>query len=233
VEPPPDREGDRCPPRDGGPVRPSTRFKTGQPAHRLGSKTVHVTEPAHRLGGRAGQPAPRPPSAAEPFRARIGKDVARGLTAQRIWQDIREEEGFAGGYDSVKRMVRRLKAEHPEVADVLEHPPGEEAQVDYFKGPPTLDSATGRWRRPWIFRMTLSCSRHGYEEPIWGQDRRSFLRAHEHAFQAFQGVPGVIRFDYVARYIIMVVCPTGLCGQSDDGLALTAVTGQLRVADGT
>ena len=46
----------------------------------------------------------------------------------------------------------------------MEHPPGEEAQVDYFQGPPTFDEAQGRWRRPWIFRMTLSCSKHGYEE---------------------------------------------------------------------
>lgn len=48
-----------------------------------------------------------------------------------------------------------------------------------------------KWARPWIFRMTLSCSRHGYEEPAWGQQRDGFLRAREHAFLEFGGVPEV------------------------------------------
>jgi hypothetical protein len=37
----------------------------------------------------------------------------------------------------------------------MEHPPGKEAQVDFFKGPPTLHPTEGRWCRPWILRMTL------------------------------------------------------------------------------
>jgi transposase len=40
--------------------------------------------------------------------------------------------------------------------------------------------------------MTLSCSRHSYEEALWGQDRTHFLRAHEHAFQSFAGVPTTV-----------------------------------------
>jgi|AMFO01.1.fsa_nt_gi hypothetical protein len=30
--------------------------------------------------------------------------------------------------------------------------------------------------------MTLSCSRHSYEEPLWTQEREGFRRIHEHAF---------------------------------------------------
>lgn len=145
---------------------------------------------------------PGPPSACEPFRAEIEKKLEKGLTAQRIWQDLVEEHGFGHGYESVKRFVRRLRRHRPEVAGVFEHPPGEEAQVDYFQGPPTLDLSTGRWGRPWIFRMTLCCSRHGYEEPIWGQDRPSFLRAHEHAFLEFGGVPKVIRHDGLKAAVV-------------------------------
>ena len=78
----------------------------------------------------------------------------------------------------------------------MEHLPGKEAQVDYFKSPaPVLNPTTGKWGRPWIFRMTLSCSRHGYEEPMWRQQRDDFLRAHEHAFLKFGGVPAVVRLD--------------------------------------
>ncbi|MGH7687332.1 MAG: IS21 family transposase [Candidatus Dormibacteria bacterium] len=89
------------------------------------------------------------------------------------------------------------------MADVMEHPPGEEAQVDYFKSPaPTLNSATGRWGRPWVFRMTLSCSKHGYEEAIWGQHRAGFLHAHEHAFDEFGGVPRVVRHDNLKAAVV-------------------------------
>jgi transposase len=147
-------------------------------------------------------PSTGPQSAAEPYRQVIQAALAKGLSAQRIWQDLREEYGFGHGYASVKRLVRRLKAEHPEVADVMEHPPGQEAQVDYFQGPPTFHQETGRWRRPWIFRMTLSCSRHSYEEPMWTQDRTHFLRTHEHAFQSFAGVPATVRHDNLKAAVV-------------------------------
>jgi transposase len=144
---------------------------------------------------KGGEVSPGPRSAAEPYREIIEAEVARGLTGQRIWQDLREEHGFSHSYASVKRFVRRVKRARPEVADVMEHPPGEEAQVDFFQGPPTLDPTSGRWRRPWIFRMTLSCSRHSYEEAMWRQGQHSFIRAHERAFRDFGGVPGTVRLD--------------------------------------
>jgi transposase len=134
-------------------------------------------------------------SACEPYRGIIEAALARGLTAQRIWQDLKEDHHFNHQYASVKRFVHAIKRIHPEVAAVMEHPPGEEAQVDFFQGPPTLDTATGRWRRPWIFRMTLSCCRHSYEEPLWRQDKISFIRAHENAFLDFGGVPRTVRLD--------------------------------------
>ena len=112
-----------------------------------------------------------PPGVAEPYRAQIEAGLRQGLTAQRIYQDLCELEAYPHKYASVRRYVRRLKRQHPKLVDVMEHPPGEEAQVDFFQGPPTFDEAQGRWRRPWIFRMTLSCSKHGYEEPVWTQDR--------------------------------------------------------------
>ena len=117
-----------------------------------------------------------PPGLAEPYRKQIEAGLRQGLTAQRIYQDLCEQEAYPHKYASVRRYVRRLKQQHPKLVDVMEHPPGEEAQVDFFQGPPTFHEAQGRWRRPWIFRMTLSCSKHGYEEPLWTQDRDGFLR---------------------------------------------------------
>jgi hypothetical protein len=50
--------------------------------------------------------------------------------------------------------------------------------------------------------MTLSCTRHGYEEAIWTQDRTHFLRAIEHAFIDFGGVPEVLRHDNLKAAIV-------------------------------
>ncbi len=155
-------------------------------------------KPAKAPTGSEAKPATVPTgsqSACEPYRAIIEAALSRGLTSQRIWQDLQEEYGFSHGYCSVKRYVGRLKRTRPEVAGVMEHPPGREAQVDFFRGPPTLDRESGKWRRPWVFKMVLSCSRHSYEEPMWRQDQTSFLRAHEHAFLAFCGVSQIVRLD--------------------------------------
>jgi transposase len=141
-------------------------------------------------------------SACEPYREIIEGAVDRGLSAQRIWQDLQEDYCFRHSYDSVKRFVRAVKRCRPEVADVMEHPPGAEAQVDFSQGPPTLDPTTGRWRRPWIFRMVLSCCRHSYEEPLWRQDKASFIRAHENAFLDFGGVPRVVRLDNLKAGVV-------------------------------
>ena len=134
-------------------------------------------------------------SACEPCRHIIEAAVDKGLSAQRIWQDLKEDYHFSHGYCSVKRFIRKLKRRRPEVAAVMEHPPGDEAQVDFFQGPPTLDPESGRWRRPWIFRMTLSCCGHSYEEPMWRQEQLPFMRAQENAFLDWGGVPRVVRLD--------------------------------------
>jgi len=133
-------------------------------------------------------------SVCEPYRSVIEASVAKGLSAQRIWQDLKEDYSFSYGYCSVKRFVRKVSPRR-EVAAVMEHPPGNEAQVDFFQSSPTLDPKTGKWRRPWVFRIVLSCSGHSYEEPLWRQEKVPFIRAHENAFLDWGGVPHVVRLD--------------------------------------
>jgi transposase len=163
----------------------------------------HVSKAAKVSPGQMAKPARTSTgSAVEPYRKEVEAAVAKGLSAQRIWQDLRADYGFSYNYASVKRFVRQIKKTHREVAAVMEHPPGKEAQVDFFEGPPTLDLETGKWRRPWVFRMTLSCSRHGYEEALWHQDQAHFIRAHEHAFESFGGVPEVVRQDNLKAAVV-------------------------------
>jgi transposase len=51
-------------------------------------------------------------------------------TARRIFQRLRDEHQFSGGYTIVKDAVRTWKQGHQEVFLPLSHPPGE-AQVDF------------------------------------------------------------------------------------------------------
>lgn len=172
-----------------------------------------VPKPANLIAGSAeasGQgvqnrpnPIAGPQSLAAPHHELIQAGVDKGLSAQRIWQDLVELHGYAHGYLTVQRYVRRLKKSHPEVADRMEHPPGEEGQIDFFKSKATVrDPITGSRRRPWVFRLTLSCSKQGYEESLLDQKQLGFLRAHEHAFIELGGVPRVIRHDNLKAAVV-------------------------------
>lgn len=143
----------------------------------------------------------RPRASAAAYRTVITEKLDAGLSVQRIWQDLVEEFGYSASYESVKRYVRTL-APRRRAVGVFHHAPGAEAQVDFFRGAPTLHAATGEWRRPWVFRMTLCHSRHGYEEAVDDQKVETFLRLHEHAFRDFGGVPRVVRHDNLKAAVV-------------------------------
>ena len=145
--------------------------------------------------------APRPRFAAAVYRAAIAEKLDAGLSLQRIWQDLVEEYGYGASYESVKRFVRTLASKRRAVG-VFHCAPGAEAQVDFFRGAPTLEAATGEWRRPWVFRLTLGHSRHGYEEAVWDQKLETFLRLHERAFRDIGGVPRVVRHDNLKAAVV-------------------------------
>ena len=53
------------------------------------------------------------PSHCEAHRQRIEKQLDLGLSAQRIYQDLKVECGFRSSYASVQRFVKKLKKEQP------------------------------------------------------------------------------------------------------------------------
>ena len=132
-------------------------------------------------------------SACVPFHATVQAGVEAELTAQRIFQDLRTDHGFAGGYDAVKRYVRRLLAGRPRRVERIECAAGEEAQVDFGLGAPVL--VEGRKRRAWVFRIVLSHSRKGYSEAVFRQTTEVFIRCLENAFRYFGGVTRTLVID--------------------------------------
>lgn len=166
------------------------------------------SNPAKTFAGSDANPAkafpgspPRPRFAAAVYRTAIAEKLDAGLSLQRIWQDLVEEYGYGASYESVKRFVRTIAPTRRAVG-AFHCAPGAEGQIDFFRGAPTLDTATGEWRRPWVFRMTLGHSRHGYEEAVWDQKLETFLRLHERAFRDLGGVPRVIRHDNLKAAVV-------------------------------
>ncbi|MFH1419018.1 MAG: IS21 family transposase [Planctomycetota bacterium] len=135
-------------------------------------------------------------SRCEPFRAIIIECLERGLSAQRIWQDLRSEHGFAESYQSVQRFVRHLRSATPLPFRRMECEPGEEAQIDFGTGAPVITSdAQRRRRRTHVFRIVLSHSRKGYSESVFRQTTEEFIRCIENALQHFGGVPKTLVID--------------------------------------
>jgi transposase len=158
-------------------------------------------------------PPPRPPapvsipapagatSACEVHREWIEQQVALGRNAQSIYQDLVEQRGFAHRYNSVKRFVRVLKAREPERFDVLDCLPGEEAQVDYGQGALTR-LPSGKYRRPWLFVMTLKYSGKSFRKVAWKADQQSWARLHEEAFRTFGGSVQYVVLDNLKQGVI-------------------------------
>ncbi len=132
-------------------------------------------------------------SQCESFKAAIEAGLDRGLSAQRIYQDLVSEQQFVGSYDSVKRFVRQLEAAQPLPFRRMESEPGQEAQVDFGQGAWVVQD--GRRRRPHVLRVVLSHSRKGYTEAFWRQTSENFVRGLENALRHFGGVVRTLVID--------------------------------------
>lgn len=154
-----------------------------------GSVAASEAPPAIAPCGKAGRA-----SVCEAHREKVRGKLEAGLSAQRIWQDLVAEDGYAASYDSVKRYVRKLSGARVLPFRRMERGPGEEAQVDFGLGG-WVEVPGGKRRRPHVFRIVLSHSRKGYAEAVWRQTTESFIRCIENAFWAWGGAVKVLVID--------------------------------------
>lgn len=140
-------------------------------------------------------------SACEGHREEIELKAREGLSAQRIYQDLVAERGFAASYQSVKRFVAGIRVKDPQQVWRMESAPGEEVQVDFGMGA-MIEEEEGRRRRSWVLRAVLSYSRKGYSEAVFRQDTETFLRCLENALRHFGGVPTVLNVDNLKAAVI-------------------------------
>jgi transposase len=159
-------------------------------------------------GATAAKAEPKPgrsPSASscEPYGEAIEVGLSRGRNAKAIWQDLVDACGFTGGYQSVKRFIRKFRGKQsPEACAVIETAPGEEIQVDYGTGPMVRDAPSGKYRRTRLFVLTLGYSRKSVRLLVFGSSSQTWAELHEKAFRRLGGVTRVVVLDNLREGVL-------------------------------
>jgi transposase len=112
-------------------------------------------------------------------------------TAKRIFERLRDEEGYTGGYTVVKEVINEITRTSGEVFMPLIHRPGD-AQVDYFFA---LAKLGGTLQKVAIFLMALPYSDAFFMMCVPRECTESFWEGHVQAFAFFGGVPIRISYD--------------------------------------
>ena len=141
-------------------------------------------------------------SLCEPHREFIEAQLRLKRNATAIYQDLVDQHGFAGQYNSVKGFCAKLRHKEPEQFDRLSFAPGEEMQVDYGEGAPTRVPGTERWRKPRLFVATLRHSRASFRYVVWKSSHQIWAELHERAFRYFGGCPQYVVLDNLKEGVI-------------------------------
>jgi transposase len=123
-------------------------------------------------------------------------------SAQILFQELRSQRGYSGGYDTVRNAVRPLRAEAAAQSLTqrrFETAPGQQAQVDW--GQTRVAFADGP-AEVHIFVMTLGYSRRAWAEGFRNERLEQLLSAHEHAFEHFGGVCDEMLYDRMRTVVI-------------------------------
>ena len=153
----------------------------------------HVEPPGYRQSKARARPTIEPflPTIHQILEADRTAPKKQRHTAIRIFERLRDEYDFTGGYTIVKDAVRAWKQTNQEVFLPLAHPPGQ-AQVDFGFAEVML---RGEPVKVALFVMTLPYSDAIYIQAFPRECTESFLEGHKRAFAFFGGVPARISYD--------------------------------------
>ena len=112
-------------------------------------------------------------------------------TAHRIFERLRDEHGFTGGYTIVKDYVRSRRQSTREAFVPLHHPPGH-AQVDFGEA---VVEVGGRREKVAFFCLILPHSNLWFVKAYPRETTEAFLDGHVSAFAFLGGVPRSILYD--------------------------------------
>ncbi|MEO9827195.1 MAG: IS21 family transposase [Paracoccaceae bacterium] len=125
-------------------------------------------------------------------------------TAKRIFERLRDECGFDGGYTIVKDYVRARKRSGKEMFVPLSHPPGH-GQADFGEA---LVVIGGIEQKAYFFAFDLPHSDACYIRAYPAANTEAWLDGHVHAFAFFGAVPRSVLYDN-DRCLVAKIMPDG------------------------
>lgn len=125
-------------------------------------------------------------------------------TAKRVFDRLREEHGFTGGYTIVKDYMRERERQGREMFVPLAHPPGH-AQADFGEAMVILD---GVERKAHFFAFDLPQSDACYIRAYPAATSEAWVDGHVHAFAFFGRVPVSVLYDN-DRCLVARILPDG------------------------
>ncbi|WP_338835073.1 IS21 family transposase [Neomoorella humiferrea] len=161
------------------------------------------------------QTAPRPRPVMGPYieiiKTWLEEDKSRPRkqrhTARRIYNRLKDEYGFNGSEESVRRVVRELKQAQaqPEVYIPLEFALGEAAQCDWGEAEVILDNQKVK---VYLFCLRLCASRVSFVRAYLHPNQEAFLEGHRLGFEFFGGVPKKVIYDNLTLAVKKVLAGT-------------------------
>jgi transposase len=133
-----------------------------------------------------------------------GRSRKQRHTAKRIFERLRDECGFDGGYTIVKDYVRSQKRGSREMFVPLSHPPGH-AQADFGEA---LVVIGGVEQKAYFFALDLPHSDACYVRAYPAANTEAWLDGHVHAFAFFGAVPQSVLYDN-DRCLVAKIMPDG------------------------
>ena len=125
-------------------------------------------------------------------------------TAKRIFERLKSEHGFGGGYTVVKDYVRHAKSRARETFVPLAHAPGH-AQVDFGEA---IGVIGGVRQKMHVFFMDLPHSDAPFMKAYPAETTEAFLDGHVSAFAFFGGIPQSILYDNT-KLAVAKICGDG------------------------
>jgi transposase len=143
---------------------------------------------------------PRPAPTFGPFRATIDAILdadenaprKQRHTASQLFRRLRNEFGYTGGYDQVRRYVQSRRRDRRETFIPLDHPPGHRAEADF--GHIHVDFPDGRRQLP-VLLVTWSYSNCPFALALPTERTEAVLHGLVEAFAFFGCVPHELWWD--------------------------------------
>jgi transposase len=113
-------------------------------------------------------------------------------TAVRIFERLRDEHGYPGGYDAVCRFVKKHRTEKRETFIPLDHDPGQRLEADF--GKIYVDFPDGR-RQVSVLILVWSYSNAPFAVALPTERTEAILEGMVQAFEFFDHVPREVWWD--------------------------------------